>query len=633
MKNRKTNLAIKIISFLFLQIFVLATIFSAAVVIFNTNYGLFTQSQQEVKKTICHMVATDAAYQISMKNFQGNQGELLYGEQEAVGFGYRILPLDDNGKIKTSEPVRQRLHPEMKNQQNTYYETFYHDDYAVEIYLSDLDMEGALPSVLEEQFAAYNYMYQHRNYAVGIGVAGVIGGIFLLIFLMVAAGHGSSEHSTFVKRLPVDLMAFLGFCCFYASVAFLSQLDMNGIGDVLTIVCAALGVLGMSVAITGFLVVFAAVAKQGQFWKMTILYRCVYAPGRRLLSKIIKLICRAGKIFGKGIEQLPLIWKTVVGLFGFFLINFLTAMNMMYSPGASFLWFLETAALSVCVIYIALSLKRLQEGAKHLAEGDLSYQIDKNGLVFDLAEHAENLNRIGEGMAKAVNEKTKSERFKAELITNVSHDIKTPLTSIINYVDFLKKEELDNEKAAEYVEVLDRQANRLKKLTEDLVDASKAATGNIKMELAPCQVGVLMTQTMGEYKEKAEGSDLKFVMKLPDEELDILADGRRLWRVFDNLLNNICKYSQPGTRVYLDLNRKGNKAVITYRNTSKYELNITEEELMERFVRGDSSRHTEGSGLGLSIARNLVELQGGSFQIKIDGDLFKVVMAFPLIGF
>ena len=214
----------------------------------------------------------------------------------------------------------------------------------------------------------------------------------------------------------------------------------------------------------------------------------------------------------------------------------------------------------------------------------------------------------------------------------MSHDIKTPLTSIINYVDLLSKEEFENEKVNQYVEVLNRQSKRLKKLTEDILDASKASTGNIKMELSPCKIGLLLSQTMGEYMERAETNNLEFVLKVPDEELEILADGRRLWRVFDNLLNNLCKYSQPGTRAYLTLEQNDGKAVITYRNISKYELDITEEELMERFVRGDRSRNTEGSGLGLSIARNLVELQGGHFDISIDGDLFKVVIMFPVLN-
>ena len=330
-------------------------------------------------------------------------------------------------------------------------------------------------------------------------------------------------------------------------------------------------------------------------------------------------------------KTVPLVWRTALGAAVFLLLN-LMLVPMMYNNGVLvLLWGGLLIAACVFVVYIALGLKKLQEGGKHLADGDLSYQIDKSGLRWDLASHADDLNSIGKGMSKAVEERLKSERFKSELITNVSHDIKTPLTSIINYVDFLKKEELDNEQAKEYIKVLDRQSGRLKKLIEDLVDASKAATGNVKLNLSPCQVGVLMTQTTGECKEKAEASDLNIIMRLPEQELEIMADGRRLWRVFDNLLNNICKYSQPGTRVYLSLEEKNGDAVITYRNTSRYELDISEEELMERFVRGDSSRHTEGSGLGLSIARNLVELQGGTFDIVIDGDLFKVVIRFKTI--
>ena len=277
---------------------------------------------------------------------------------------------------------------------------------------------------------------------------------------------------------------------------------------------------------------------------------------------------------------------------------------------------------------MALCMRRLREAAHHLAEGDLEYQVDKKGLFLDLAKHADDLNSISHGMSKAVEEKMKSERFKTELITNVSHDIKTPLTSIINYVDLLKKEEINNEKASEYIEVLDRQSSRMKKLIEDLVEASKAATGAMKLNLERCQVDVLMMQVLGEYKEKVESADLKIVSKLPDEKPEIIADGRSMWRIFDNLMNNICKYSQPGTRVYQILETDGDSVAVTYKNTSKYELEITAEELMERFVRGDKSRSTEGSGLGLSIARNLTELNGGSFDVDIDGDLFKVKMKF-----
>jgi len=232
-------------------------------------------------------------------------------------------------------------------------------------------------------------------------------------------------------------------------------------------------------------------------------------------------------------------------------------------------------------------------------------------------------------MTNAVNERMKSERMKTELITNVSHDIKTPLTSIINYTDLIAKENCDNEKVREYSVVLLRQSERLKKLIDDLVEASKASTGNLDIHLTPCDATVFVTQAAGEYAERLAAAQLQLVTKMPENAVSIMADGRRLGRVFDNLMNNICKYSQSGTRVYLTLEDHGGEAVFSFKNTSREELNISEDELMERFVRGDSSRNTEGSGLGLSIAKSLTELQGGSIAVTVDGDLFKVVLHFP----
>ena len=230
-----------------------------------------------------------------------------------------------------------------------------------------------------------------------------------------------------------------------------------------------------------------------------------------------------------------------------------------------------------------------------------------------------------------MNERLKSERFKTELITNVSHDIKTPLTSIINYSDLIGKEEPGSEKIAEYADVLKRQSEKLKRLLEDLIEASKASTGNLDVHLTPCDAAVLVTQAEGEYQEKLDAAGLTLIARKPEDPLYILADGRRLWRVFDNLRNNVCKYSQPGTRVYLTLEKQGSDAVFTFRNTSREELNVTPEELMERFVRGDSSRSTEGSGLGLSIARSFTELQNGTMELDIDGDLFKVILRFAAL--
>lgn len=210
----------------------------------------------------------------------------------------------------------------------------------------------------------------------------------------------------------------------------------------------------------------------------------------------------------------------------------------------------------------------------------------------------------------------------------MSHDIKTPLTSIINYVDLLSKEELHNEKAAEYLEVLDRQSSKLKKLIEDLVEASKASSGNLAVDSQQLEVGVFMTQTVGEFEEKLAAAGLELIISKPDEPVYIMADGRHVWRVIDNLMNNICKYAQTGSRVYVNLEAVSARVSITFRNISKYPLNISGEELMERFVRGDASRNTEGHGLGLSIAQSLMKLIDGEMEIVVDGDLFKVILAF-----
>ena len=227
-------------------------------------------------------------------------------------------------------------------------------------------------------------------------------------------------------------------------------------------------------------------------------------------------------------------------------------------------------------------------------------------------------------------ERLKSERFKAELITNVSHDLKTPLTSIINYVDLLKKEEVQETKAREYIEVLDRKSQRLKKLTEDLVEASKAATGALTVNRERLGFTQLLDQALGEYGEKFEKSGLTPVLTTPDHELYVEADGRHLWRVLDNLLGNCVKYAMPGTRVYLDVKSWDGKVTLAGKNISRDPLNVPAEQLMERFVRGDESRTDGGSGLGPTIARTFTEACGGAFSVQTQADLFTAAVSFPL---
>lgn len=262
-----------------------------------------------------------------------------------------------------------------------------------------------------------------------------------------------------------------------------------------------------------------------------------------------------------------------------------------------------------------------------LRQGQDGYQVDTKYMVGSLKSHGEDLNSIGEGVNKAVEAKLKSERLRTELITNVSHDIKTPLTSIINYADLISKEKTDNPNIQEYAEVLGKQSQKLKRLIENLIEASKASTGNIHVELKPCNLNVLLAQISGEYEQRLAEQNLTLVTSPYPEELDVLADGSQLWRVFDNLLGNICKYAMEHTRVYLDvLVKEQNLVEITLKNISKNQLNLSEEELFERFTRGDNSRSTSGNGLGLSIAQSLMRLQNGSLHLVTDGDLFKAVV-------
>ncbi len=283
------------------------------------------------------------------------------------------------------------------------------------------------------------------------------------------------------------------------------------------------------------------------------------------------------------------------------------------------------------IALLLISLIALHNGARAISKGDISYRIKNNFLFGQLKKHADYLNSINDAVNSAVEERMKSESLKTELITNVSHDLKTPLTSIVNYVDLLKKEKIDNQKALEYIEVIDRQSQRLKKLTVDIVEASKAATGNIEVHPENTVLNVILLQTNGEYIERLEEKSLTLVSEIPDKKITISTDGRLLWRVIDNLMNNICKYSMPGTRVYLTLSEAHGKAYISFRNISKEKLNISPDTLTERFVRGDTSRNTEGSGLGLSIANSLTGILGGTLSIIIDGDLFKATLAFDII--
>lgn len=288
--------------------------------------------------------------------------------------------------------------------------------------------------------------------------------------------------------------------------------------------------------------------------------------------------------------------------------------------------------LAGIVIFVAsaVELYELYRGGILLAEGETDHRINTKYMFWLFKKHGENLNKIQDGIETAVEDKMKSERMKTELITNVSHDIKTPLTSIINYTDLLDKQDIQDETAKGYINVLKRQSLRLKKLIEDLVEASKASTGNLEVNKELMDANLLLNQAVAEYDDRLAKSGLELVVTNSETPAYIVADGRHLWRVFDNMLGNICKYAMPHTRVYVDVIKTEKNVKITFKNISRDKLNISADELMERFVRGDQSRNTEGSGLGLSIAKSLCEIMDGRFKVDIDGDLYKASVIFRM---
>ena len=471
-----------------------------------------------------------------------------------------------------------------------------------------------------------SYCYAYRNLMLGAMIAFALLALCCFAFLMAAAGHrsGSDEiQPGFTERLPFDV--------FTAAVAFIGVILMQLLIEFST---AGVNIL----KVIAFVMVFEAGVALCLWWSLSFARRLKL--GNVISSCIsVRIILWCWRTFkkllafvGDALRGMALIPKATLIIFAILFVEFLWMVG--FGSGGSFMifsWFIERAVLVLLTAYVLLCMKKLLKAGEELSQGNLDYRVDTAKMRGPLKEHGEQLNRIGEGMNKAVNERMRSEHFRTELITNVSHDIKTPLTSIINYVDLLEKEEIDNEKAREYLEVLSRQSARLKKLIDDLIEASKASTGNLNVSLERCELGVLIDQCAGEYAEKLKAAGLELVVTKPEEPVTIMADGRHMWRVFDNLLNNVCKYAMAGTRVYINLDKEAGRATVTFRNISAQQLNISGEELMERFVRGDSSRNTEGSGLGLSIARSLVQLQKGELELTVDGDLFKVTLKFKTL--
>lgn len=346
----------------------------------------------------------------------------------------------------------------------------------------------------------------------------------------------------------------------------------------------------------------------------------------RVLTKnsICKWIWKQLKRFGRFVRMSPELWIRVGGL----LIAFITIQWILVAISGGILLFPFYAAVLYLLMKEAKQRQFVRNSLMQIAKGDLDYEVDTQNLSYENLEMAQALNHLNDGLKKAVDEKIKSERLRTDLITNVSHDIKTPLTSIINYVDLLKREQIQDEKIAGYIDVLEQKSARLKQLTEDLVEASKVSSGNVEINMIEIDLVEFLQQVNGEFAEKFDSRNLQMVCDFPTPPVTIHADGRHLFRVFENLYNNVFKYAMPNTRVYIKIDVDENQTLFTMKNISENPLNCDAEELMERFVRGDVARTTQGSGLGLEIAKNLMKLQGGELSLYLDGDLFKVSILF-----
>lgn len=443
--------------------------------------------------------------------------------------------------------------------------------------------------------------------------------VILIIALVpvIVLGVGRTAKQDGIKlnwydKILIELAALIAILI--AGIGACFTISVNGVSNLATLVLAiTIMAFGFFIIYLACILFFETVVKRLKthtFMKTTIIY-WIYIKIKEFLDDVK-------------------ITKRFILYFIIFIIANLICFAIMWSDGFPGI-ILSIILYAVVYGLISKRLKsyvKIEKAINDLYQGNTDIELEENEFVKEMKNMASQINDIAGGLSNAIDEKLKSERLKTELITNVSHDIKTPLTSIINYVDLLKKEGMDGEKAKEYLDILDSKSQRLKKLTEDLVEASKASSGAIKLNMEKLNVNELIKQVSGEFEDKFKARKLEEIITFPENALYIKADSRYMYRVLENMYSNISKYAMEGTRVYTDIIEKDGRIIIQLKNVSKQKLNISADELMQRFVRGEASRNTEGSGLGLSIARSLTELQEGNFNIYLDGDLFKVTIEF-----
>lgn len=616
------TLGIKVFACFLVILSALTAALSLTGVYYATKYHFYSGQATPYHKTQqCERITYDYAEELISEI---NYGAWNYGEQEAfaaenTSFRY-VLSIKDSVHLLDNLVGEETIVPVGKYQfslqsGNNYFadEDFSEItngsgnlDVIVEAYITEP------PTVADNywnSFWLHQTLYDIHSVLLPIAAVSLLILAAAFIYLLCAAGHQAGKEEIIPNlqdKVPLDL--YLAIVVGMGMSIIFIGLNANPVDHMQEVTVALISIFLLSILGLATVLTCATRIKLGRyFYQNTLCYRIL-----RLCGKIFSY-------FLDGLKAISAKWKVA--------LIWLILSSVYFEGGLGAL--LLNIVLTFVLCTIVSQLERLKNGGEELVKGNLNHKIDTHRMFPLFRKHGENLNSISKGFSIALDQKMKSERLKTELITNVSHDIKTPLTSIINYVDLLKKEGLEGQ-AAEYIEVLDRQSRRLKKLTEDLVEASKASTGNLKVHLAPTDMGELVAQAIAEYEEKLEKAQLEVVVNGGETPVFALVDGNLTWRVLSNLLSNACKYSQPNTRVYIDLKQNGDWISLSMKNISRDALNIPADDLMERFVRGDSSRHTEGSGLGLNIAQSLVGLQKGKFSLEIEGDLFKAFVTFPV---
>ncbi len=618
MKNMSNSLLTKVLAYLLMTITALTfTVTVLSFVIIKTYDIDRNPDMAFFKSNLCSDITTDYAmeayngyfmqYMSSFPDQQSMEDYKQYYSKENTNFFFEIK--DESGKTVLSSYTDEYGYkiPFAVGK----------DGFTVTAYVRK-DIEASDDYLFP--YSLYDFAYKTRNVLIPLASVSMVITILIFIYLMYSAARKKDHEKfepSFIDKIPFDILFLLIGGMIVIAVLGVQQIGMALYEEYMFEGLIMLLSFGFAFIFLSFMVLtvsFAARIKLKTIFRNTLFYI--------VIAGILKFIW-------KMLSKIPLLWKLLL-VIGF--VSFIELILMLFMARGSFtpvfFWFLIRIAIIILSCFAALNMIKIKKGGEAISLGDLNYRIDNRYMLNDFKKHAENLNNISKGMSNAINEKMKSEHFKSELITNVSHDIRTPLTSIINYVDLLDRQNIDDVTSKEYIDILKKQSARLKKLTEDLIEASKATSGVITAKMEKLNLKEILNQAIGEYSTKLTENSIEPVMNDFSGDIHILADGRLIWRVMDNMLENICKYSQPGTRAYITVEQQSSRVRICFKNVSKYKLNISADELMERFVRGDSSRTGEGSGLGLSIAKSLTEIMKGAMLLEIEGDLFKACLVF-----